>query len=333
MHCFDRASGEVLWQMDLIERFEAPPVQFGFSSSPMVHDGHVYLLAGGQKGGLICLDPNRGDVLWNVPCQEASYATPVAIEVDGVPQIVFVTRNKIAGVARENGQSLWTYQLPERGLTNVPTPLPTGQRNLVVSGQGVGGTRELILREVEGEWQVDEGWRVSTQFFYCNWIERDGVIFGCNGKLLVAIDAKTGASRGRWRGFADANLVMRNEEILVLDGEGVLSQLQFAGDALAVATRTRVFSQRCWTPPSLRGDQLFCRSGADVCCVDFAADAPGEPLPSLRVRQTALALRGEDRNKSPVGVDALEQIVDAFESGGVAGAERRYMEIRRRDRS
>ena len=55
------------WQFDLTDRFGSIPVQFGFSSSPIIDDGNIYLLAGGQRGGLVCLDVATGQPRWNVP--------------------------------------------------------------------------------------------------------------------------------------------------------------------------------------------------------------------------------------------------------------------------
>ena len=88
-HCFDRSNGELKWKINLVDEFEATPVQFGFASSPIVHDDSFLVLAGGKEGGLVCIDVVTGKPRWKVPCKEASYASPVLLEVGETTHIVF----------------------------------------------------------------------------------------------------------------------------------------------------------------------------------------------------------------------------------------------------
>jgi outer membrane protein assembly factor BamB len=187
MHAFDLRTGRIAWKRSLVKEYSAVPVQFGFSSSPIEVDGRLVVCAGGKGGGLICLDVKDGSMIWNVACDEASYATPVILEVEGTRQIVFVTRNEIVGVEANTGARFWQYNLPQRELTNVPTPLITSDGGLIVSGQGVGGTAKLNIRLSGREWKVDEAWMNTFQFFYCNWVLHNERVIGCQGDLLIAL--------------------------------------------------------------------------------------------------------------------------------------------------
>ena len=326
IYCFDRHTGAVVWTKNLPKEFHATPVQFGFSASPIMHKGQLLVLVGGQAGGLVSLDMADGHRRWSVPCDEASYATPMVVTLAGIDQCVFVTLNQIVGVNAETGGELWKFDMPQSGLTNVPTPLWTGGNRIVVSGQGIGGTLELRIVRDGDDWEVEKGWLGRSQFFYCNWIAHQGVILGCNGDLLLALSQRDGKLLGRWRGFAESNLVRSGEKLFVIDGDGVLSILRFSTDKLDLLSRHRLFDERSWTPPALVDDCLYCRAGHDVACVAILGTEEGDPLPSVRISQKELSLRASQETgseESPVGL-----IVEAFESKGPEAAWQVYIKLR-----
>jgi outer membrane protein assembly factor BamB len=329
LHCFDQATGKVKWKLNLIDRFGAIPVQFGFSSSPIEQNGRLIVLAGGEQGGLLSLDVDSGEVQWNLPCQEASYATPVVFSVGETSQVAFVTRNHVIGVKCESGELLWRYPLPKPGLTNVPTPLHVGGGRLIVSGQGCGGTRELKVSRAGERWQVDEGWFSRTQFFYCNWILWDQLIIGCNGDLLVAMDAESGTTVGRWRGFANSNLVAEADKLLILNGNGELITALAKQESLQILSRHQLMDQRCWVPPSVTGQNIFCRAGRQIVCVQMTDDPALAKLKPLRIKQAELSMRpAKGKVSKAEAIDPVDQIISAFEKQGPQPGQDVYVSLR-----
>ena len=340
LHCLDQRTGRLLWKKDLVDEFEAVPVQFGFSASPIVHEGALIVLTGGKKGGLVAMDFETGRTRWHVSCEEASYATPVVLKVDDSKQLVFVTRLDVIGVDAESGAELWRYEQPNPGQTNVPTPLPVGNR-LVVSGQGFDGTRELIIRHEENKkWTVEEGWQQSVQFFYCNWMLDGNLILGCNGDMLVALDAETGERLGRWRGFRDANIVRMGDQFVIADGNGKVSLAERTSVGLEVHSKYDVFHERCWTPPTVDGRYLWHRGGNQLVCLTFGNESAGKEkastaIESLPVTKNLLPIKVAGANNKAVDLDSrpsddyVDQIVEKFRSSGSEAAWSEYQSIRK----
>lgn len=328
MHCLDCESGKVIWTIDAVDRLGAVPVQFGFAASPLVIGDRIIALVGGE-GGLLCLDASNGQTIWSVACGEASYATPVHWRRPDGDQLVFVTRNRVVGVDADSGSQLWEYRLPGKGLTNVPTPLVVSDAGLVVSGQGVKGTRRLeVKKNATGNFDVSEAWSSDAQFFYCNWALRDGVIWGCNGNLLIALDVQTGRRLGRFRGYNDANLILYRDGMLVLDGRGHMSRLRSVEDAMSVVDKFALLDQRCWTPPTPVGNYLICRGGDQLLCVDMVGGDPRAAVVAARVRNRELSIATSNTEPQP---DAIDRIVASFQSGGSDGAWKTYNSIRDTD--
>ncbi|MCA9149884.1 MAG: PQQ-like beta-propeller repeat protein, partial [Planctomycetales bacterium] len=259
IHCLKKDTGELVWQKDSMKEYDAIPVQFGFAASPITDGDRLFVLTGGKKGGLVCLDTKTGEMIWNVATKEASYATPVLWNREDRRQIIATTRNRVFAVDAANGKQLWEYKLPGKELTNVPTPMSLGASKLLISGQGIQGTCLLAIEATPAGFEVTEKWKSDAQFFYCNWVQHDDYLFGCDGSLLVTLDLRTGKTVGRFRGFNDANLLLLRENMLILHGDGHLSTFHLNDREMRAIGKFQILNERCWVPPTPHHNLLYCR--------------------------------------------------------------------------
>jgi outer membrane protein assembly factor BamB len=113
--------GEPKWKVDLNERLGKLQIQFGYSSTPILHHGRVLLQwihgegdAATEEARVAALDAKTGETIWELPratgasqeC-EHSYASPVLVEVAG--ETLLVTHGADAAVAYEvaTGRERW----------------------------------------------------------------------------------------------------------------------------------------------------------------------------------------------------------------------------------
>ena len=334
LHGLDRHSGKRLWSVDVVEEYKAIPVQFGFSSSPIPLDDRVLILTGGKKGGLVCLEANTGKQVWNVLCGEASYATPVIWNHESGRQVIFQDRNQLISASPKTGSVLWRYNLPKQGLTNVPTPLPVSPTGLVVSGQGIGGTKRLeVTKGKDGEWKIDPKWTCRSQFFYCNWMYWNEMIVGCDDKLLTVIDPETGIVVARWRGYANSNILGGESSVWVVDGLGRLSCFQTKSDQWKMVTRWQLFDQRTWTPLTLADGSFLGRAGDSIVCFKTVTDSRSsfDLVEKLEISKSIVELERKSKSgtKSADNVDYVQQILAVFEQKGTVAAWEEYQSIRK----
>ncbi|MEL6110697.1 MAG: PQQ-binding-like beta-propeller repeat protein, partial [Planctomycetota bacterium] len=317
---FDCETGDVAWSIDLVKRFNAVPVQFGFSSSPINVDGQIVLLAGGDRGGLVALDPIDGSLKWNVACGEASYATPVVAEFGGTRHIIFVTRNRVLSV-NERGELLWETPIQTAGLTNVPTPIVVSD-GIVLSGQGFGGTVRWTVQQDDGNWQVSERWASDQQFFYCNWVASENQLFGCTGNLLVALDLESGETLKKRRGYAESNLAMAGQMLLVTHGKDGLSRLRFVDNEFEPIESWQLDQGRCWTPASWFGDNCLVRSGETVFAIGLQQDASSDRL--LAQAGKTSTTNGPGHSTDDVAMDAVQKVIAVYQRDGADAAMQVY---------
>lgn len=121
-------SGKELWNRSITEEYGDFAFQWTFSSSPMLHDGKLYLQilqrdvpvhGKGKRGGesfLLAMDPNNGKVLFrHVRPSEAkaesleAFSTPIPFEHGGREEILVVGGDCITGHDPDSGKELWRW--------------------------------------------------------------------------------------------------------------------------------------------------------------------------------------------------------------------------------
>ncbi|GAB5401777.1 MAG: hypothetical protein Aurels2KO_00080 [Aureliella sp.] len=337
LFCLDTGTGNELWAMNLCEDLHADAVQFGFSASPAKAPNSMdsfVVLAAGPEGGLYKFNALSGEVEWRCPVASFSYATPVFAGFGGTAQWVVMSREHMIGIEDRTGKELWRHTLAEAGLTNVPCPLVVDSRHLVISGQGVGGTRGLEISLDAGKWTINETWfNRRLQFFYTNWtMLRPTIAIGCTEQYMTAFDVRSGEQLGRWRGYGNGNLVRCGNDVLVLGGKGQTSVMHFdsSSNELTVDREYEVTDARCWVAPSTIDGKCFMRCGTKLKCLTFssAAKASDASLVMNNQIKPGAELHLAMTKAAVTSIDPVEEIFEVFESQGQAAAMKLYQEFR-----
>lgn len=270
VRCLRAQTGDVVWQLDLVEDFGARPVQFGFSASPLVltrPDGGptVLLQAAGERGGLHAFELATGRHVWSSKRVAFSYASPFLLEREGGDSwLVFPAGNEVQGLDPATGDLLWEHTLAEAGLTNIPTPLPLPGLRLALSGQGVKGSRLLELADGSEGPSVVASWKSPRRIEYGNWVVTGNLLVGGDG-VLFGLDVSTGKRLWAERGFDDANLVvLGNGDLAVQTKDGRLRHLKVDAKGVEVLHELQIFDHESWTPPAFAGEVLYARSRRQV---------------------------------------------------------------------
>lgn len=126
LFCFDR-DGKPLWKKDLGPMdagfFAVPSAQWGFASSPVLHDGRVLVLCDVQTNSfLAAFDLADGHEIWRTPRRDVpTWGTPALVDADGGPRIVVNGWHHTGGYDFATGQERW--RLDGGGDIPVPTPI------------------------------------------------------------------------------------------------------------------------------------------------------------------------------------------------------------------
>jgi outer membrane protein assembly factor BamB len=216
LFCYD-FNGNLVWKKDLgslaTGPFNEEGVEWGYSSSPVIHNGKVVIQADLLKNSFVALlDLATGDEVWRVSRDAiSSWCSPAICTEKGVTQIVLNAYPFVTAYDFNTGRELW--KLGEVGDAPAPTPVVANGLIYVNSAHGKFSPIIAIRPDARGEitpkgdniptatqpMTIDPGGPVAWNFkrggaYMASPVVYRGLLYNMqiNG-LLTVIDAITGA--------------------------------------------------------------------------------------------------------------------------------------------
>jgi len=195
LYCLDM-NGKVKWsrnfgQMDIV-------ASFGEGSSPAIYKDKVFIQWDHQqKSYMYALDKNTGKDVWTKERDEiTSWATPLAVEVNGKGQIITSATNKVRSYDAETGDIVWECTGMTRNV--IPNPMYADGICYLISGFMGTALKAVDLAKAKGDitgtsailWEYNQDTPYTPAALLM-----DGKLYFLrnNNGVLTCIDAKTGA--------------------------------------------------------------------------------------------------------------------------------------------
>lgn len=148
-------NGKLLWKRNLGKLdsafFMVPESEWGFSSSPILHEGRVIIQADVIKGSfLMALDAKTGETIWKTERNDVpTWSTPTIVESAGKTQVVVNGFKHLGGYDFATGAPIWW--LKSSGDIPVPTPIEAQGLIFFTSAHGPGAPVHAIWPSARGE--------------------------------------------------------------------------------------------------------------------------------------------------------------------------------------
>jgi outer membrane protein assembly factor BamB len=156
-------NGKLLWKKDfgVLDSgfFMVPTAQWGFASSPVIHDGKVIVQADVQKNSfLAALDAATGKELWrtprgDVPTWGSPAIAPYTAGGKKGQQVVVNGWKHTGGYDLETGKELWKLT----GGGDIPVPTPVLADGLIVITSAHGPARPIYAIRTDAAGEIAEG--------------------------------------------------------------------------------------------------------------------------------------------------------------------------------
>lgn len=219
LFCYNAADGKLVWEKDLgpmdAGYFAMPSAQWGFASSPIIHDGKVVVQCDVQKGSFLAVfDLATGTELWRTSRKDVpTWGTPTIVTATAASpsssssgtrtQIVVNGWHHAGGYDFATGQELWRHD----GGGDIPVPTPITAHGLIYLTSAHGRSRPMraIRPDATGDITPDNAdwkhpsiaWNHDRRGNYMQTpIVVGDLLYGCaDTGLLTCFDAKTGDVR------------------------------------------------------------------------------------------------------------------------------------------
>jgi outer membrane protein assembly factor BamB len=273
---WNTADGSMAWRNDYSASIDTSKMFCGTAMSPLLEDGSLIVHVGSDihGGRVLALDPATGKERWVSKGLGPGYASPVAVTVDNVRQIITMTNGSIIGIDAANGRSLWSIPFPDEWHENIVTPIWTGT-SLIVSGIRQ-GTQAYALSRTGGAWQPKQVWRNADVTMYTvSPVLADGVIYGMSNKRrghFVALDAATGAVKWATQGRDGnhASILQTQQHVVFLTDAGALIVAQRTPEGFKELKRYEIGKSATWTLPIFLPGGLLVREGNAVVKLNWS---------------------------------------------------------------
>lgn len=270
--CLNAKSGELVWEKDYQAELDLKMPMYGFSASPLAHEGELFLLLGGT---LLKVDPTNGEVLrrgeenWG----DGGYSNPLPFDLRGRSCLAIFAGPGLLVLDRNTFEELHRYPWKgESGGVHAGTPLLLpDDRIFISSAYGAGAALLHIGEQPEPELL----WRSRRMRNKVDGtVLVDGYLYGFDESMLKCLDLE-GKERWRVRGLGMGAVSAAGDRLLILTSKGELIVAQASPDEFIELTRRQVLDQDqgvCWTFPVMVGGRVYCRgSEGDLACVDHRA--------------------------------------------------------------
>lgn len=283
LRCFD-FSGRQVWIRDLQRDYGEFGVQFGYASSPLLHDGVLYLqnLQGmytDDPSYVLAIDAAKGRTIWKVdrPTDGVhetpdSYSTPTLAEAGGKSVLVVAGAGYVTGHDLETGAEVWRggglNPNNARNYRTIASALVVGDIVFAPSRR-----RPFIAFRTDGQGDITESKRLwSTDY------GPDVPTPTSDGERLYIIDDRGIAlclrvqdgsivwDRTRIEpGTYSASPLLADGKIYATSEDGTTSVLN-AGDTFEVLAVNRL-DEYTLASPAAAGNQIFIRTAEYLYCI------------------------------------------------------------------
>ncbi|HZM94844.1 MAG TPA: PQQ-binding-like beta-propeller repeat protein [Vicinamibacterales bacterium] len=255
---FDAASGKQLWQKPA---GSVLPL-YGTAMSPLVDRGSVIVHVGGHgQGALTAFDASTGAVKWAWNGDGPSYASPVAVDIEGVRQIITLTQENVVGLSAADGRLLWRRPFSTEYTQNIITPIVMG--NIVIVSGVQKPTSAFRLVRKGDQWNTEDVWEnPGASFYMANEVVVGDALFGLssrNSGQYVLLDMKTGKTlwTGMPRQATNAAIVRAGAIVFALEDDAELMVGRVSGNGVQELKRYKVADAATWAAPVVSGNRVF----------------------------------------------------------------------------
>jgi len=195
VNCIDAKTGKIIWQVDVIRKYNGEIFKHGDAEHPLVLQNAVVYTTGGEENTMVALNKTDGSLVWKTKSLggEKSYASPVLVQHNGIDIILAQTANNLIAINPLNGEIFWyynliRYHLHEQGVgANTNSPIYFKGEIFVTSGYDHPGIKLALSEDAKS---ITEIWKNDTiDTHHGGVVLVDGNLYGSNWQ---------NNSKGRW---------------------------------------------------------------------------------------------------------------------------------------
>ena len=281
-YCMDKDSGEVLWHVDMKDKFDGRQIRWGMAESPLLDGDRIILTPGGPEHNVVALDRFSGEFIWTSKGkgEPSAYCSPILVRHNDTRLIVTMTAESVIGIDADNGDALWRIEHRQGNKINANSPLYSDGRVYCASGNADTLEGHVMIRLSENGKEAEVGWRNEEWFNLLGGIVlHEGYLYSStfNKKEFYCMDAETGNLQYISDQVSGGALIYADGLFYCYGTDGVLTLVEAdqSGCRVISSFKVQLGTDQHWAHPVIHDGHLYVRHGDALICYDIAEKRTG----------------------------------------------------------
>ena len=158
--CLTVETGDVVWEVDLKQKYNTNSALWGYAVHPLVDGDKLITLAGGEGSHVVAFDKKTGTEKWKaLTAPEQGYCPPTIISAGGVRQLILPQPDAISSVNPETGELYWEVPYEATSGSIIMSPIKVGDY-LYVAGYS---KKSVLLKLASDKPAAEVVWRDNAR--------------------------------------------------------------------------------------------------------------------------------------------------------------------------
>jgi outer membrane protein assembly factor BamB len=262
--CFDVASGEEKWAVEIVNDLDGTEPYFGYSESVVIDKNKLFCFAGGEKNNTLALDRYNGEIIWSATGMQDtfSYCSPILVQLPDKNVLVTHSRHYLYTINTENGNILGSRALDYKyDGEHCNSPLYSDGAIYFVSNEKNDGALRL---NINAEGALTEQWKnPNIKNNFNGYVKVDDKLFTMiKGNKLLSIDSNSGVITDSIKA-ATGSIIYADNKFICYGMNGDVSLITYNEDGFQLKSNFKVNegSGQHFAHPVLNNGVMYIRHG------------------------------------------------------------------------
>lgn len=277
LYCIDLTKDEVMWEVNILERFKAKNITWDLAESVLIDGDRVICTPGGPDAGVVALNKMTGETVWATKGlnDKTSYCSANIIVHNGRRILLTELAKMVVGIDADTGALLWTHEHITKHDIHAVTPIYKDGLIYYTGGYGSGGG---VLELSEDGSAVTSKWTdTNLDCQHHGVILVDGYLYGTghSNSALMCLEMATGKIMWSTKEVRQGAVVYADGMLYVYEGpkSGIVDLVKPQPSGFE---RTGTFTltegtDKHWAHPVVAHGRLYIHRGDTLIAYDVTA--------------------------------------------------------------
>ena len=275
-YCLSAKTGKPKWSKNILADNQTKNIHWAMAGSPLIVDDMVIVTPGGVNGkSVVAYNRLTGEPIWRSLNDRAAYTSPLVATLAGRRQIVWISAERVVGVAVEDGKLLWDYPFPAMMDMNCSQPVIVDDGKVFLSSSQGPGAALLEITKTGDSYAAREVWknnRMKNKFNSS--LLYQGYIYGLDETILACMDPQTGEVKWKGGRYGYGQVLLAGGYLVVLTEQGDVVLVRATPERHEELARFQAIEGRTWNIPAIDHGLLLVRNASEMACFRIGKTAP-----------------------------------------------------------